>query len=464
MIHALAALLVLLWVGIAQAACSGSSPSLTAPTWDDVAACHTAAANGDTITVSSGSYTVTGTTTLTKFVVLTASGSVTITDNVAVPDSNSLLDITESTAGNTKISGFTFVQGTASHHGPHGVMKLTAAANGQAVLITNNTYTNTQNGGDFIIWGSNQGVIWGNTHTGYPSGASCLNNSGFVRHKYIADATSWTRASNFGTNDTTGLKNLYIETNTLNRVGEGVDVDDNARTVFRYNTSSNHGIESHGTDTSGIYGGRSFEVYNNTFTIDDSPIAACSNSTENRNGFVVLRGGTTLVHDNVIPDPSSAEWGAKSAVAFFLENLRRNSGGFPCWDTITAPGSSYPAPHQVGWGYTTGGTTVTGSSCANCPVVQDIEAIYLWSNTGTGNYGSPSLIDYNCASGDACPNCNTCPVVTTYLQSGREYFTATPKPSYTAYTYPHPLVSGATPASTTKIIGGGVKLGGGITF
>jgi hypothetical protein len=433
----------------AWAACSGVSPNLTAPTWADVAACHTAASDGDTITVTAGSYTVTTQTTITKYVKIVAGGVVTLTDNT--PNTTSLIDITESTAGHTRLDGFTITQGTAVHNNPSAVIYIRMSSGGQAVLIHANSFTNTLSNGDFIIAATNQGVIWANTHTGYPSGGNCLNNSSFVRHKPALDTTSWTRPSNFGTADTTGTNNLYIEGNTLYRVGEGIDVDSYGRTVFRYNTSTNHGIASHGNDTSGVAGGRYFEAYNNTFIVDDTPIPACGNVSENRNGFISLRGGTALIHDNVLPDPSGGTWGPKSAVIFNLENLRRNAGGFPCWGTVTAPGSGYPVPRQTGWGYVTGATTVTGTSCPNCPIQQDIEPIYLWNNTGTGNYNAPAVANYNCASGDACPNCSTCPLIAAYVESGREYFTSTAKPAYTPYQYPHPL-TGGTLAPPTRLI------------
>src|SRR5215467_10736163 len=93
----------------AWAACSGSSPNLTAPTWDDVASCHSVAANGDTITVAPGTYTVTTSTAITKYVKILAGGAVTLTDNTCVGSTNcnlvietSMLLITESTAGSTK--------------------------------------------------------------------------------------------------------------------------------------------------------------------------------------------------------------------------------------------------------------------------------------------------------------------------------------------------------------------------
>src|SRR5689334_6895784 len=72
----------------AWAACSGSSPNLAAPTWDDVASCHSVAANGDTITVAPGTYTVTTTTAITKYVTILGGGAVALIDNSCVGSTN----------------------------------------------------------------------------------------------------------------------------------------------------------------------------------------------------------------------------------------------------------------------------------------------------------------------------------------------------------------------------------------
>src|SRR5262245_33410925 len=99
------------------AACGGASPNRSAASanYVDVKDCITVAVNGDTITVPSGSATWTSNLSISKFLKLIASGTVTITDNTVGGDPDagggpSLITITESTAGNTKIQGFTFVQ------------------------------------------------------------------------------------------------------------------------------------------------------------------------------------------------------------------------------------------------------------------------------------------------------------------------------------------------------------------
>ena len=439
-------ILVLLTIAApAWAACGGASPNLTAPTWDDVAACHTAAVNGDTITVTPGSYTTTATLAITKYVKIIGT-SVTVTDNSAAGDPDagggpSLITITESTAGSTTIQGFVFQQGTGVHRGKAGIIEMNFVVGGRPILITGNTFTQ-DNSGNAMVAHTNRGVIWNNTFTGVPRGGGCLNNTSAMRHKPTSLGSSWSTPSSFGMADTTGTGNLYFEKNTLTNMMEGIDSDDNARTVVRYNTFRNSSLTLHGTDTSGLYGARYVEMYNNTLVVDQTPQATCGGLPPQPAVGFNIRGGTMLVHDNVIPDNSTPTWGTKVAVTFSLENLRRNAGGFPCWSTVTALAAGYPVPHQAGWGFTTGATTVTGSNCASCPVHQDIEPIYLWNNTGAGNYNSPAIADYS-------PNeCGVgAPSAGPYIQSGRDYFTSTAKPGYTPYQYPHPLTGDTVPGA-----------------
>ncbi len=248
-------------------ACSGSSPNLTAPTWDDVGIsvdnCHSIASNGDTITVTAGSYIVTTRTDITKYVIIVPSGTVTLTDNVTNVDD--LITITESTAGSTRLGaatcsllpspctypgsgsgtpwvqgGFNFVQGTGVHSNPNGVIRVIQNA-GYPVLITGNDYQ-VGSSGDFMIIQTNQGVIWANSATGIPvyvlHGTQCLNNAAFIRHKLTGTGSSWTTTVPWGTADTTGLGQLYVEANHMKNVMEGYDLDDNATTNRLKNCAS----------------------------------------------------------------------------------------------------------------------------------------------------------------------------------------------------------------------------------
>jgi hypothetical protein len=418
------------------AACQGASPNLTAVSANqiDINSCLSAAANGDTIVVPAGSATWTSTLAITKFVKLITSGTVIITDNSAGGDPSagggpSLVSITESTAGNTKIQGFVFQQGTGVHQGGSGIIDINYASGGQPILITGNTFA--QGGsGNAIVARTNRGVISNNTFTGIPVTNNCFNNTSALRHKPSGLSSSWATPANFGSADTDGAQNLYFETNTVKNMLEAIDVDDNGRLIVRYNTFTNSAVGTHGNDTS-AFGGRYYEAYNNNFVSDTTPVCPGGLPT-NVNFFLTLRGGTALIHDNVIQRLSNAAWGSKSEVAFTVEMPRRNAGAFACWGTATPGG--YPAPRQAGWGYTTGRTQAGATG-----VFQDVEAVYLWNNSGDGNYNSPVVMDY-------APNeCGAAaPSAANLVVAGRDYFTSTAKPGYTPYTYPHPLTGGVS--------------------
>lgn len=98
---------------------------------------------------------------------------------------------------------------------------------------------------------------------------------------------------------------------------------------------------------------------------------------------------------------------------------------------------SYPVPAQIGQNY-------NGTAYFTDP-------IYIWGNTGAQEmnadwgWGNPCGLTFS-----------------DFWQEGRDYVLGTAKPSYTAYTYPHPLVDAVeTPsASSTSTIGGKVSIGG----
>jgi hypothetical protein len=306
--------------------------------------------------------------------------------------------------------------------------------------VIGNTY-HAGGTGDFCIVATNKGVIAENYMSAIPSGAGCLSNAAFVRHKMNTPGSpDWATPPTYGMADTNGDQNLYIETNELFDVQENpLDTDDYGRTVFRYNSVTNGGMGSHGNDTSGT-GARYMEIYNNTFIRDVGLRPNCVGGTlpVNMNSFISVRGGTALIHHNVIPDVNDGYWGDKPEIIFLAENLRRNAGPYPCWDTITQPGAGWPIPHQTGWGYSVGATEpgTTG-------VFQDLEPIYVWDNTGAGNYNAPSIQDYPVGISQSCPGDDeTLPRATDYIVVNRDFYLNTAKPGYTPYTYPHPLIAG----------------------
>jgi hypothetical protein len=299
-------------------------------------------------------------------------------------------ELTESTAGSIRLEGFNFVQGTGVHSAPNAVILKNLRDGGKPILITRNNYK-AGGTGDFIIDLTNRGVVWANSMSAALGGSGCLNNAAFLRHRPASLSSSWTTAPTYGTADRTGESNLYIENNTLFNVFEGIDVDVNARTVIRFNTITNSGTINHGVDTGDI-GGRFIEMYKNTL-VWDTTIQCGADLPAGVNSFFYLRGGPAMFHNNIVPDLKSQAWNDKPEIGFAVAALRRNAGSYGCWK------GGYPMVHQVGWGYSRGGTKAATTS-----VRQDLEPVYMWGNTGGGNYGNPALANY---PGDECGTTET---------------------------------------------------------
>jgi hypothetical protein len=430
------AIVFLLLSARAYAACSGASPNLTASTWADLAACHAIAAQGDRITVSPGSYIVTTSTSITKNVSIAADG-VTVTDNTNGL-AGEMITFTESTAGSIRLNGLTVRQGTGVHQNTFGVIGIDYAPNGKPVIITGVNYHMAGTGGNFFYVRTNRGLLSGNNGYGVVEGPQCFNNSSYLRHKWTGGGIdAWKTPGVYGSADVNGDQALYVEDFIIRNMLEAYDGDDNARTVLRHGTVVNSGLILHGTDTSGIIGARLTQISYVTFVRDLTPTGTCSDPQMpvNMNGFIGIRGGTALIHHNEIPNVQDGWWGDKAEVAFWYENIRRRAGGYPCWSTTTAPGAGYPAPHIPGWGFTAGGTNPGG---LGSNVLQDLEPIRLWGNTGTGNHDSPAIMEYPNECGSGAPS------VVDYIKPNREYYLSAPA-NFSSYVYPHPLVNGSTP-------------------
>lgn len=331
-----------------------------------------------------------------------------------------LINVTEQTAGSVEVKGFYFNGGTSSVEGV--MVNVIDAVGGKPVIVRNNRFTVTTGAGRGIESSSNRGVYAYNSFdNGFCAGqyagcASRLSVAQGIAFKKSASNSAWLEASYMGTADTNGDKNSYLESNIFVGIWQSsFDVDDNARAVIRYNKFYDSSMGgSHGADTSPI-GIRYMEIYNNT-SIHTNLWDETPDPSFDMNWHIYNRGGTGVIADNTMNDINSS-WGDKAEIVFAVQNLRRNQGPYPCWGASTA-GVQYPAPHQIGRGYVTG--------------EDQLEPLYMWSNSGF----VPLLQDYT-------PNeCGaSADLIADYVQNGRDYYSATTKPSYTKYTYPHPLLA-----------------------
>jgi len=251
----------------------------------------------------------------------------------------------------------------------------------------------------------------------------------------MGETQAWTSPSKWGAADTTGRNSFYFEDCDFHAYLNCLSNDDNSRTVLRHCVFDNAGMGSHGADTS-PYGQRYIEIYDSEFVVNST-----NGDTLNLNWWVLLRGGTLLITDCIMPDITSQDYGNKSELTLAIYNLdwAVNNG---CWGAGT-PQVEYYCPRQVGMGNVTGdGRDGLGRQFDNTTYVGDPEPIYVWNITGMTIPG----VDIVDSGQNACANADN---PADYIRSGRDYFLGTPKPGYQKYIYPHPLRNGGptpTPA------------------
>lgn len=372
---------------------------------DHVAAAIDAAVDGDTVLVPdhAGIDWTQGLPAIGKGVRLltSAPGAVTIRHSAGSAD---LIPVTETPGASFELGGFRLLQGSGT--GQHLVVSAAGDPDTGAPALIHDNYLET-NGGMLrsVEMATNRGVIFRNRFH------SQLQDDGAIGCKAPGLLSSWLTPHSMGTADLDGRSNLYIEDNYFDRVFlQALDFDDNSRVVLRHNTFDNSALTSHGADTS-THGCRHWEIYENDFLFAD-----LGQLTLNLNYFFYVRGGSGVIFANRIPNIASQWWGDKSELTLTLQNLRRNAGPYACWN------GGYPAPHQVGQGH-------DGAS-------QTLEPVYLWGNTGAGNYDAPAIADYS------PDECGGGPPVSGFIQSGRDFYVGTPRPGYAPYQYPHPLALG----------------------
>jgi hypothetical protein len=356
-----------------------------------------------------------------------------------------LFNITEDTSVHTNICCMSFAPGTTQEH----IFQLNANTGGQAILIHDCRVTANPNnpGGpdgnrDIITSNSNRGVVWNCSFDSNPFNVAAV---GAVTFKDSGSSTSWTTPSHMGSLDTTGQGALYVESNDFHAFGFANGNDDNGRMVLRYNLYNNSGLMgTHGADTS-PYGQRYFESYNNVAIFNPYT----NGTTFNLNNWFYLRGGTGLIYHNTLPALTSQDYGNKVDVNLTVQNLQRNEGPDPCWGAGTSGGAHYHAPRQVGMGYVTGtGHDGAGRTNDANDYVGDLEPFYIWANSRSPL--NDVISDYGSGNGDSCSG-STYDSSANYIVLNRDYYDgSTAKPSWSSYTYPHPLTgSGLTGTSAS---------------
>jgi hypothetical protein len=370
-----------------------------------------------------------------------------------------LFNVNESTTNTTSISGIQFSVGSNSACCSDYYIQNNYTTGGQPILIHDNYFQSGTAGLESIQSNTNRGVIWNNSFEGSSYSRGMLVTVGGYRTKIGGGLQSgqnaWLQPSYWGTLDTTGTNNVYVETNDFHTMQAAADNDDNARTVWRNNLMDEATFSTHGADTS-PYGERYFEFYNNKLVHNEYSDSTTFNLP---NGWVgQVRGGTGVYHDNThVIIGSGTDYPTPVDLTLRVYPLQQNyNGAYPapadrdCWGTGTTGGTHYPAPRQVGFGRVTGTGTAPlsppGPSADSITYVGDSEPLYAWNNGGAATASVGTFSPNQCTNPDSPSN---------YIVEGRDYFTNTPKPGYTPYTYPHPLTlgqsSGNSPVAPTQL-------------
>lgn len=375
----------------------------------DVQAAIDSASAGATIEISSGNYNWSSGVTVKKWVRVVGNGVV-----LQSQTAGALFTITPQPDGSVELSGITF-------NGASGLAAYVICRDvaGRPPLVHDCIFRQSDFGKGSVLWEHNGGVIYNCTF----ESVNKADNSA-IQFKEDHNDTAWHEPDFLGMADTDGTHNTYVEDCTFKyHYLQAMDFDGNSRTVVRHCVFDNAAVTSHGQDT-GPIGGRQVELYENQFvftagTSNNPPAGTFPLPMDYT--IYVRQGGPMVIFNNVIPDMNTSAWGNKAEIKMALFNIRRPAQ-IPCQ-------TSYPASRQIGWGINANGQFV-------------LDPIYIWGNTGGGNYDNPSFADWE---PDQCGNnLHT----SGFVKLNREYYVKTPKPGYQPYTYPHPLRGGGGPGPT----------------
>lgn len=465
----------LLWENV-EAACTGSSPTWTAAdaSRDEVAACITAASDGDTINIPAGTPTWTSEITLSADKLLTLKGAGATN---TVISHGTITPITIIGAHRVTAMGFDQTAG--------GTYLPSISAKRTGWRIDHCKFTNSTGVSQYTIIpnGTNEDVA--------PAGL--IDNNDFIQGRidvqgmgtFAKNSANRLVESVLGTDDA-----VYIEDNTFYKtVSDGGNVIDSNRTasyVARYNAvSGTTEFEFHSLQSDAERAGKSWEIYGNTF-----------NSTAYHYRNMSIRGGTgvifgnthsgantdyTLTFDNVRSYTNLSIMGLCDGSSYVDGN--QDATGWPCRDQIGRgpdvslwdPVTENPAPAQTSqpayvWlnrkGVSVAGVAVVNNCEDHIKADRDyyVEGASFDGTTGVG-CGTLANRPTTCTTGvgywatnQSCSDMSGMVGVDPDTPiSGTLYkctATNTWTEYYTPYTYPHPLRSSddtTAPASPTGL-------------
>lgn len=395
----------------------------------DVNTAISAATSGDVVLVKKGTATWSGVAISGKNLILQGAG---VGQTVITGTANALVATCTAT-NKVRVTGFTFMPTGGSSTGMAKFTGAVAAAN--AFRCYHNRILNTSSSaGSGVQVSGIYGLIDHNAFDG--TGAATSNQ--LVLHGTdgtdFPGYTPWLLPLSLGTANA-----VYIENNTFTAVSQADDIIDgyrSARAVIRYNTFTNitHGF--HGTDSGSQRSPVSVEVYSNTYSNSGTSIRAHT-----------MRGGTGVFYSNTYSGNwygitlqfqrgYTSYWGGLCDGTDWRVGISGESGDYTALATNGPHGFCNVCRERHGtWGAacsaSDGGTysdyfdgpASDGYPGRDQPGVkpgQIVEPVYVWNN---------GAITAGAFGGEA------------WILSGRDFINngSTPKPGYSAYTYPHPL-------------------------
>lgn len=256
-----------------------------------------------------------------------------------------------------------------------------------------------------------------------------LNNHGGIDVAYGYNLT-WADSTYLGSEKFVFVEDCIFtnDTNSWRNTTHIMMGNQGGRFVFRNNEvyeqsggyRIDNAIDMHGYGhASGFQrlGTRAYEVYGNTFT---KVVNACCSA-------LAVRGGTGVIYNNTF-DESVISY-AMEPIKFIDSRLCEGNGRNPVTTPYTAGGCGSASTNFCD-------SARGGEDYACCNQIgrgmnEALEPVHVWGN-----------VDHNSNTvgvSVAGPSCLES-LATFYIVENRDYY-LNPKPGYTAYTYPHPLVS-----------------------
>jgi hypothetical protein len=394
----------------AYAVCTGNGQN--PQTWTaanasyaEVNACLSAAVDGDTINIPSGSAIWSSTLAINKAVTLRGAG----VDQTIITQASVTRPISISGTKAATIRGFTFNTAYITS----GIVNVSSTANNWRVTECkfHSTYAAAQN--IAVTTAGGNGLVDNNIFINGKVG----NTQGYNTYGF----SSWLVPLGLGTNDA-----LYVENNQF--IGDLADyipcnaIDGNygGKIVFRYNTVTNAYLEQHGTfgDTRSV---RKWEVYNNIITH--------TGSRGMSGNLISFRGGTGVIFNNTFTLATAwpginttIKFDHPRSVASYGTYAKQCDGTSP-WDGNTPGQYGYPCRDQIG----TSTDSAPWVKSDNPTPPQALDPAYVWNNTYNGVTITSVFVP-------------TSGYHNYHIVNNRDYYVGTTaKPGYAPYTCPHPL-------------------------